>query len=101
MFNNAQEFTAIIKKKKKKTLEVNSGIYPIQYLAATNLQAKQTTSKTPAHCIKKKKKKVVKKNNKTKPVLTTLPFLGKFNKTRTNPETIIGYFLSFMLSLSL
>lgn len=45
-----------IKKQKNKNLEVNDGIYPIQYMAPTTLQVKQTTSKNSANCITKKKK---------------------------------------------
>lgn len=34
-----------------KNPEVNPGMHPTQCMATTNLQAKQTTSKTPANCI--------------------------------------------------
>lgn len=86
-----------IKKQKNKNLEVNNGIYPIQYMAPTNLQVKQTASKNSANCITKKKKS--KKNNKTKPALITLAFpLGRFNKTRVNPKTVTGYLPHTILS---
>lgn len=88
VFDNSQEYITMQKK-----LQVNTGIYPTQYMAPNNLQAKETASKNSANCATKKVRKI------TKPSLVTLasPF-DRFNKTRANARTIIDYFSPSILS---
>lgn len=92
VFDNSEEYITMPKKKK---LQVNTGIYPTQYMAPTNLQAKETANKNSANCATKKSKK----NNTTKPSLVTLASpVDRFNKTRANARTIIDYFSPSILS---
>lgn len=87
--------TSLWIKTKTTTLQVNTGIYPTQYMAPTNLQQNKQQAKTQQTVQQKKNKK----NNTTKLSLITLasPF-DRFNKTRANARTIIDYFSPSILS---
>ena len=98
VFDNSQEYITMPKQTNKQKLQVNTGIYPTQYMAPTNLQFKRNSKQKLSKLCNKKKGK---KNNTTKPSLVSLdsPF-DRFNKTRANARTIIDYFSpSILLSL--
>lgn len=60
MFDNSQEYITM---NLKKTLQANTGIYPPQYMAPTNLQQNKQQAK-PANCATKKKiKKITQQNH--------------------------------------